>query len=113
MTSSHSEGKVQSYPDAYFAAKVGSSPAVALQTHPRTPGLKGVSELSYSGSYPVSRLSTAAADMGGVQADLYVQTQGETHLAPPAENLLEGTAGVASPRSERGRSNAPASARVR
>ena len=36
-----------------------NSPVVALQTHPLTPGLKGVSDLSYAGSHPVSRLSTA------------------------------------------------------
>lgn len=62
---------MQSYPDAYFAAKVGGGSAVALQTHPTTPGLKGVSALTYSGSYPVSKLSTVAADLGGLQADLY------------------------------------------
>ena len=63
--------KIQSFPDAYFAAKVNSNAPVALQTHPLTAGLKGVSELTYSGSYPVSRLSLSSADLGGLNADLF------------------------------------------
>jgi non-lysosomal glucosylceramidase len=63
--------KIQSYPDAYFAAKVNSDAPIALQTHPLTPGLKGVSSLTYFGSYPVSKLSPSTADLSGVQADLF------------------------------------------
>ena len=63
--------KVQTYPDAYFAVKAGAAgPPLALQTHPRVPGLKGVQALTYMGSYPVTKLTPSAVGHGKRPLDL-------------------------------------------
>ncbi len=48
--------KIQNFPDAFFAVRVGTTARV-IQTQPMVAGLPGVEALRYSGSYPVSRLS--------------------------------------------------------
>ena len=62
---------MQSYPDAFFAVRVNDAAPVALQTHPLTPGVKGVTQLTYSGSYPVSKLSTSSLHPSLESADLF------------------------------------------
>jgi hypothetical protein len=47
--------KFWAFPNALFGLKLGSQPAVALQTTPPA-GIPGVEALNYSGAYPVSRL---------------------------------------------------------
>ena len=63
--------KIQTFADAYFAVKAGADATpVALQTHPLTPGLKGVQSLTYRGSYPVTKLTPSPVAVG-VHVDLF------------------------------------------
>ena len=62
---------MQSYPDAFFAVRGNEAAPVALQTHPLTPGVTGVTQLTYSGSYPVSRLATTDLHPALASADLF------------------------------------------
>ena len=47
--------KIQQYPEAFLAARVGEGSARVLQTSPLV-NAPGVSQIRYSGTYPVSRL---------------------------------------------------------
>lgn len=70
--------KIQEYPKAFFAMRVGSTARV-LQTHPHVQGeAYGVSTIQYHGSHPVSKLviepreSSAPASRGGFNRQTFL-----------------------------------------
>lgn len=92
-------GKIQVFPDAYLAARVNGGPAVALQTHPLTPGVRGVSTLTYSGSYPVAKLTVSPTDLPGIaSAAVYgFSTYKVNDMEASARPMAAFTFAVASP----------------
>lgn len=73
---------------------------MALQTHPVTAGIRGLSELTYSGSYPVARLTPSPADVGGLAVDLYgYSTYKVNDLAASARPMAAFTLAVRAPSS--------------
>lgn len=64
--------KIQTFPDTFFAAAVGAQPPRVLLTHPPVDlAGAGLSEITYSGTHPVSQLDFVLDDSAGVQTSLY------------------------------------------